>query len=168
LNSEYRAQQTFKTLVPLYNSTSVPFYTLVALLNQSATVPQQTSHLTHRYFEIINSQREPYNINLFYAVVGPVPTSSNSLQIFNHYYDFRRSLFVEFFSEHSIDVPICFFGIRSLRRPNMQLPLLKFTNFLMRQGKREKFFIQLVSVFNLLFQHNKIKPNTNPLNLQNN
>ncbi len=37
-----------------------------------------------------------------------------------------------------VDIPICFKKSPSLRMKNFELPILKFTNFLMHKGKREK------------------------------
>jgi hypothetical protein len=55
----------------------------------------------------------------------------------------KNSSFIFFFINNLIDVPVCFKKSPSLKRKVFELPLLKFTNFLMKKGKREqtlKFF----------------------------
>jgi hypothetical protein len=56
----------------------------------------------------------------------------------NQFLYLRKSSFISFFIDNMIDVPICFKKSNSLRTKNFELPLLKFTNYLMRQGKRDK------------------------------
>ncbi len=72
----------------------------------------------------------------------------------------RNSSFINFFLNNMIDVPVCFKKSISLKTKNFELPLLKFSNFLMWEGKREKLirilFKSFRSFFNL-FKFNKIK-----------
>ena len=51
----------------------------------------------------------------------------------------KTSSFISFFLKNNIDVPTCFDKSKSLNFRSFQLPLLKFFNFLMRRGKRDKF-----------------------------
>lgn len=67
----------------------------------------------------------------------------------------RNSSFINFFVTNMIDVPVCFKKSNSLRTKNFELPLLKFTNFLMKKGKREKINNILFSAIRVFF--NKIK-----------
>jgi ribosomal protein S7 len=46
-----------------------------------------------------------------------------------------------------IDVPICFKKTKSIKFKNFELPLLKFTNLLMRKGKKEKMIKTLFLAF---------------------
>ena len=52
-----------------------------------------------------------------------------------------------------IDVPICFKKSKSLRRVSFELPILKFINFLMRKGKKEKItrvvFLAIREIFKI-------------------
>lgn len=58
-------------------------------------------------------------------------------QVFDH---LTRSSFTSFFSSNLIDVPKCFKGISSLYRQSHTLPIIKFTNLLMRKGFKERVF----------------------------
>ena len=58
-----------------------------------------------------------------------------------------------------IDVPICFKKSSSLRTKNFELPLLKFINFLMRKGKKEKFNRIIFNSFRFFFKNIKLRMN---------
>ena len=60
-----------------------------------------------------------------------------SYALFGH---LARSSFTSFFSTNLIDVPKCFKGIKSLYRLSHTLPIVKFTNLLMRKGFKERVF----------------------------
>lgn len=85
---------------------------------------------------------------------------SHDLSFFNDYLYIRNSSFINFFLNNMIDVPVCFKKSNSLRVKNFELPLLKFSNFLMWEGKREKIvrtlFNSFRSFFNF-FKFNKLK-----------
>ena len=51
-----------------------------------------------------------------------------------------------------IDVPICFKKSSSLKTKNFELPLLKFSNFLMKKGKKEKIFKFIFKAFRYFFK----------------
>ena len=57
-----------------------------------------------------------------------------------------------------VDIPICFKKSPSLRYKSFELPILKFSNFLMQKGKREKILRALFFAANSLFS--KFKKNT--------
>lgn len=69
----------------------------------------------------------------------------------------RKSTFINFFIDNMIDVPICFKKSASLKTKNFELPILKFLNFLMKKGKREKLFSYLFKSMRLLYQSFKIE-----------
>lgn len=70
---------------------------------------------------------------------------------FSHFSYLRHSFFITFFLQNSLDVPVCFTKSKSLKRYNNQLPLLKFGNFLMRQGKRSKSLKCAITAFHNVF-----------------
>lgn len=85
--------------------------------------------------------------------------SPNDDSFFNEYLYLRNSSFINFFLNNLIDVPVCFKKSNSLRTKNFELPLLKFSNFLMKKGKKEKIFKILFESFRLFFKkfnNNKI------------
>ena len=71
-----------------------------------------------------------------------IPINFNMSMDTNNFYTnftyFKNFSFIKFFINNMIDVPICFKKSYSLRTKNFELPLLKFSNFLMKKGKREK------------------------------
>lgn len=76
----------------------------------------------------------------------------------------RNSSFINFFLSNMIDVPICFKKSSSLRTKNFELPLLKFSNFLMKEGKKNKIFNILFSTLRIFFssiKNYKLKINEN-------
>ncbi len=79
-----------------------------------------------------------------------------------NYFYIRNSSFIKFFINNMIDVPICFKKSHSLRTKNFELPILKFSNFLMKQGKKEKIIRLVFAAFRLFFRN--IKTNKNKSN----
>jgi hypothetical protein len=63
----------------------------------------------------------------------------------------KNRTFVSFFRENSVDVPRCFKHTSSVRRSNNELHLLKFNNYLMRDGKRAQSFKHLSHVLSESF-----------------
>jgi len=84
-----------------------------------------------------------------------LPISSNyseqDTSFLNDYIYLRNSSFINFFLNNMIDVPICFKKSISLKTKNFELPLLKFSNFLMWEGKREKILHILFKSFKNFF-----------------
>jgi hypothetical protein len=80
----------------------------------------------------------------------PINTYSNYLQIFNQFTYLKSSLFISFFVNNMIDIPICFKKSYSLKRPILNIPLLKFVNLLMRKGKKEQITKTLFKSLKLL------------------
>ncbi len=56
--------------------------------------------------------------------------------ISNSFNFLRRSTITSFFASNMVDMPVCFKKSKSLYSKTFELPLLKFTNMLMRAGKR--------------------------------
>lgn len=86
--------------------------------------------------------------------------SSHDISFLNDYLYIRNSSFINFFLNNMIDVPICFKKSNSLKTKNFELPLLKFSNFLMWEGKREKIVRILFNSFRSFFsffKFNKLK-----------
>jgi len=81
-------------------------------------------------------------------------TTLNQSMVFDNYLYFKKSSFISFFLNNMLDVPICFKKSPSLKRKTFELPLLKFTNYLMKKGKREQtlrlFFRSIIDLFDKL------------------
>jgi len=70
----------------------------------------------------------------------------------------RRSTFYDFFSNNKVDVPQFFRKTISVKRKINELPILKFTNYLMRHGKRYKTLkLILHAMFELQNQYPALK-----------
>jgi hypothetical protein len=89
-----------------------------------------------------------------------IPTSvnlnQNDFSFLTDYLYIRNSSFIKFFINNMIDVPICFKKSVSLKNHNFELPLLKFSNFLMKQGKKEKVVRLIFSSFRFFFKTLKL------------
>jgi len=68
------------------------------------------------------------------------------------FFHLRNSTFISFFIDNMIDVPICFKKSHSLKTKNFELPLLKFSNLLMKKGKREKLLYNLFKAMRVLYK----------------
>lgn len=76
-----------------------------------------------------------------------------------HFHFLRRSTITSFFAVNLVDMPVCFKKSKSLYSKTFEIPFFKFTNIIMRHGKREqviknvtysftKCFHQIIKVFN--------------------
>jgi hypothetical protein len=79
--------------------------------------------------------------------------NQNDLSFLTDFMYIRNSSFIKFFINNMIDVPICFKKSVSLKHHSFELPLLKFANFLMKQGKKEKIIRLIFSSFRLFFKN---------------
>ena len=95
------------------------------------------------------------------SLIG-VNLNQNDLSFLTDFLYIRNSSFIKFFINNMIDVPVCFKKSISLKNRNFELPLLKFSNFLMKKGKKEKIIRLIFSSFRLFFK------NTNISNFKNN
>lgn len=103
------------------------------------------------------------------ALLMPTTFSSDSSRNIATSFKFlRKSSFISFFITNLIDVPKCFKKVKSLKRLNYELPLLKLSNFLMKNGKKEQlqifFFKALASLYSKNYlQKSDLVPNKSPL-----
>lgn len=67
----------------------------------------------------------------------------------------RKSTFISFFITNLIDVPVCFKKSKSLKLKNFELLALKFSNYLMKKGKREKITKIIFQSLRLFFKNLK-------------
>ena len=92
---------------------------------------------------------------------------SQDTSFLNDFLYIRNSSFISFFLNSMIDVPVCFKKSYSLKTKNFELPLLKFSNFLMWEGKREKVIRALFNSFRVFFNFFKFSKLKNSLELVN-
>lgn len=124
-------------------------------------VTKNVEHHIERHYEIesnknyllqqIEIEEEFYEDRFFHCL--QIADSGEFIEILlDHYgehvsweeFEFLKERnFVSFFKDNLIDVPQCFKKTKSVRRPLNQIDLLKFNNYLMRHGKKEKSFLQL-------------------------
>ena len=91
---------------------------------------------------------------------------SNDIQeniIINHFLFLRQATITSFFVVNMIDMPICFKKSKSLYSKTFELPLLKFTNLIMRHGMREKILknttLSFICFFHKFFQKSNLNYN---------
>ncbi len=82
-------------------------------------------------------------------------SNDNDSSFLTDYLYIRNSSFIKFFINNMIDVPVCFKKSSSLKTRNFELPLLKFSNFLMKQGKKDKIIKLLFNAFRFFFKNIK-------------
>lgn len=83
--------------------------------------------------------------------------STRDSSFLTEFFYLKNSSFIKFFINNMIDVPICFKKSKSLKSKNFELPLLKFSNFLMKKGKRDKTLKIIFSAFRDFFNSLKIE-----------
>lgn len=81
--------------------------------------------------------------------------SFNESSFLSDFFYLRNSSFIKFFINNMIDVPVCFKKSHSLKMKNFELPLMKFSNFLMKKGKKEKALRLVFSSFRYFFKNFK-------------
>ena len=91
------------------------------------------NNFTSLSFNFFNSNLINYNDKIDFQTFFPSPQYQNprDVSFLNDFLYIRNSSFINFFLNNMIDVPVCFKKSYSLRTKNFELPLLKFSNFLM-------------------------------------
>lgn len=111
------------------------------------------------YFNVLNGYLQLTESENFYHWLDENYESNDSFTIFEF---LRYSEFKYFFSTSLVDVPQCFNFSKSLRRPINKTPLVKFNNYLMRDGKRLKTVNNFLYVlWNIYFNEKSLINNTN-------
>lgn len=87
--------------------------------------------------------------NLQVPIVNHKPL--DNYRLYTEFAFLHHSSFIAFFINNLIDTPSCFQKLKSIKRRSFELPLLKFINFLTRQGKREKYQNLFFKSLNLLY-----------------
>lgn len=75
----------------------------------------------------------------------------SNYRLYKEFAFLHHSSFIAFFINNLIDTPNCFQKLKSIKRRAFELPLLKFINFLTRQGKREKYQSLFFKSLNFLY-----------------
>jgi len=86
---------------------------------------------------------------------------------FENFVYLKKSSFISFFINNMVDIPICFKKSPSLRYRSFELPILKFSNFLMQKGKREKIVRALFFAANSMFTKFKLSSRSDDLLFSN-
>lgn len=84
-----------------------------------------------------------FNFETFEDLIKNMPESSFldpqlSDNFFNKYLNKKKFSFTNFFIDNLIDVPICFKKSKSVKRKIFTFPILKFSNYFLKKGKKEK------------------------------
>ena len=115
---------------------------------QSSKTFNSKWNLNFDHLNILNSNISTFELNQLNGRLNKTKLTNISLKesrvndqnMLNYFVFLRQSTIKTFFILNMIDVPVCFQKSKSLYTKTFELPLLKFTNFLMRDGKREKIF----------------------------
>jgi ribosomal protein S7 len=158
-------EQEFSTIIPfwqnysLVNFNNLSFFFLIPNFNNIDKNLNCLSLLSY-----YNSNFTNYTFFNDSKKLFPTKYNYNSSTAFlSNFFYFKNTSFIRFFINNMIDVPICFKKSVSLRTKNFELPLLKFINFLMRKGKKEKCNRIIFSSFRFFFKNIKL----NKVNLMN-
>ena len=78
---------------------------------------------------------------------------------FTKYLNKKKFSFTNFFIDNLIDVPICFKKSDSIKRKTFTFPILKFPNYFMKNGNKEKINISVFSTLSQIIENlNKKTP----------
>lgn len=132
---------------PQTNYTNVPFY----LHNSTNFDSKIDSYLLLSLYK--NNMKFYLNNSTDVKSLLPYQQTSSYLpsNLFTDFVSLRKSSFISFFIDNMVDVPTCFKKSHSLMNKTFELPLLKFTNLIMRRGKREQALKIIIQAVNLLF-----------------
>ena len=101
------------------------------------------------YFNKLNKYISLGESDNFYCWLDESYELTTSFTVFEF---LRHSEFKYFFSTSMVDIPQCFNSSKSLRRSINKTPLIRFNNYLMRDGKRLKSMNLFLSViWNIYF-----------------
>ena len=124
------------------------------LQHKTLLITRNTEHHIERYSNLPNQltdylQYVDCSIQFFTKKLSTsfdLPETANFLEVLHNeygvsdideYYTYlSQSNFSSFFKDNYVDIPSCFGRSKSLLNKQNSLPLLKFTNFLMRHGKK--------------------------------
>lgn len=134
------------------NQINVTSYNFV-FLNEGLSSLYNTSFSTLSIFYFFQNFKNKNNFNI--SEENSYLLNENEFfsddKFFKKYTHLRKSTFIDFFLTNLIDIPICFKKSKSLKRKNFEFFFLKFTNLLMRRGKKEQIFSFLLKAFSDFF-----------------
>lgn len=142
------ANITYWQNIPLNNFNYSNFYFLI---NNFFSLNKNIKSLTLMSLEHNNIKIYDNSSNEKKIFPNKFNFNENDSSFFFDFIYLRQSSYIKFFMNNMIDVPICFKKSKSLKSKNFELPLLKFSNFLMKQGKREKITNTLTRSFRNFF-----------------
>jgi len=139
--------------LPLINYNITNFYFLInnfLLINKNvnSSIVSSFTNSTINNYHNLGDEKKLYPLQFNF--------SNTETSFLTDFFYLRNSSFIKFFINNMIDVPICFKKSFSLKTKNFELPLLKFSNFLMKKGKKEKTFNIVFSAFRLFFKTLKL------------
>jgi len=137
-----------------FHYTFTPFFLLdnACNLNSNTNINAYLTYYNFTIYNVLKLHKQQKTLSLLRNL-----TANDSLVIFNEYKSLRQSSFTKFFMDYAVDTPLCFKNSNSIKRLNFEFPFLKFNNFLMWEGKREKTFIVFLRAFHILFKIDKLQ-----------
>ena len=132
------------------NNTNFNFLNFTFLMNFSIIKNNLFKIQLNSFFWLLNNLTETNT--LYKYIKNDLFEYETKLDnIFNYFLFFKKSTFISFFIDNFIDTPSCFKNIKSFKRQSFKLPILKFINFLMRSGKKEKYSVILFKTLNYFY-----------------
>lgn len=119
-------------------------------------LPQLTYPLYWNHYLLKQNQKTNFEDFFYWGVFFERADQRDDLLVhhiedFERYDVLRKSSITSFFSENLIDMPLCFKKSKSLYTKTFELPLFKFTNLIMRQGKRAQTLKYITWGFDQIF-----------------
>lgn len=130
-----------KILIPYWNYSKLINFSHNSLIYNefsNSSINSQISSLFYNYSTSLNMSNFVKDADEFKMYSSVNKTILNANSNVDNFFHLRKLSFISFFINNMIDVPICFKKSNSLKLKNFELPILRFTNFLMRDGKRDK------------------------------
>jgi len=95
------------------------------------------------YENTLSTVRDSVELALDYNMEHP--------NVAEHFHFLRQSTITSFFMASMVDMPVCFKKSKSLYTKTFEIPLLKFSNILMREGLRGKAMAAVTLSFTKCF-----------------
>lgn len=111
-----------------------------------------SNYASYNSYSAMSYNTYPLVTDSLNRIVSKELSDESTLETFNF---IRRSTIKSFFNSQLVDVPICFKKSKSLYTPTFEIPLIKFSNILMRSGLRGQVIRNVTKSFAHFF-HNLI------------
>lgn len=152
-------EQSFLSSTDKWNLNLLDYYNTTS--NSFDIFNREFQFFYHNYFKIplkidwnLTRQYDFQTLVLLARDSSSILKKNDSLKITSLFLHLKYSNFSKFFMENALDTPVCFLKTKSNKRKIAYLTLMKFNNYLMIQGKKEKAFKNLTTILNFFMSYN--------------